>query len=286
MPIILHFSNGDTSNGTGYFIAAILFSILGTICYWISFASTKEVIKPAPGQKIDIKNSLIAAFKDADIRKLMIGYLIYMCGVFGRVGIMVYMFIYICEQPNWMTISSIVMTFSMMAPNLVIPFFTKQFNKKSIMIVCLLLGFLGGIIIFFGGNILNLPLICIGTVLFHGCGGACGITAFGLIAEVVDDMEVRTGSRADAIVLSVTSFSVKLGNALAGSLGVVILAAVGYTANAQQTPPVKLAMNAVINILPSVLFLLAIIPFLMIKMDNKKAAKNTKILLERNQEKM
>jgi Na+/melibiose symporter-like transporter len=56
--------------------------------------------------------------------------------------------------------------------------------------------------------------------------------------------------------------------------------------NAQQTPPVKLAMNAVINILPSVLFLLAIIPFLMIKMDNKKAAKNTKILLERNQEKM
>ena len=45
-------------------------------------------------------------------------------------------------------------------------------------------------------------------------------------------------------------------------------------------------MNAVINILPSVLFLLAIIPFLMIKMDNKKAAKNTKILLERNQEKM
>lgn len=205
-----------------------------------------------------------------------------MCGVFGRVGIMVYMFIYVCENPNWMTVASIVMTLAMMAPNLIIPFFTKRFNKKTIMIANLILGFVGSIIMFLGGSICNLLLICIGTVLFHGCGGGCGITAFGLIAEVVDDMEVRTGLRADAIILSVTSFAVKVGNAIAGSLGVVALAAVGYVANAQQTTPVKVAMNAVINIVPGILFLIGVIPFFLIKMDNKKAAENSKILAERN----
>lgn len=285
MPIILHFSNGDMSNGNGYFVAAVLFSILGTICYWISFAGTKEVVKPEPGEKIDIRKSLAVAFKDKDIRKLLIGYLIYMCGVFGRVGIMVYMFVYVCEEPNWMAVASVAMTFSMMLPNLVIPFLTKRFDKKNIMIANLLLGFLGGVIMFLGGNIRNLPIICIGTVLFHGCGGAVGITAFGLIAEVVDDMEVRTGTRADAIVLSVTSFSVKLGNALAGSLGIAALAAVGYVNNAPQTPETKLAMNGVINLFPGILFLIALIPFWGIKMSNKKAAENSKILLERHNKK-
>ena len=283
MPIILYFSgNGKTANGKGYLVAAVLFSILGTVCYWIAFAGTKEVIKPAQGEKIDLKASLKSAFQDVDIRKLLIGYLLYMCGVFGRVGIMVYMFMYVCENPNWMAVASVVMTFSMMAPNLVVPFLTKRFNKKSIMLASLFLGFLGGVIMFFGGQIVNLPIICVGTAMFHGFGGAVGTTAFGLIAEIIDDMEVRTGSRADAIVLSITSFSVKLGNALAGSLGIVALSAVGYIANAKQSPATKIAMNGVINIAPGVLFLLAMIPFAMIRMTNEKAKENTRILIERH----
>lgn len=281
MPIILYFSGGDTSNGQGYFIAAVLFSVLGTICYWIAFAGTKEVIKPEPGQKVNIKDSLIAAFKDADVRKLLIGYIIYMCGVFGRVGIMVYLFMYVVEHPAWMAVASVVMTVSMMVPSLIIPFLTSRFNKKTLMIAALVLGFIGGVIMFFGATVSSLVIICIGTAMFHGCGSFCGTVAFGLVAEIVDDMEVRTGNRADAIVLSVTSFSVKLGNAIAGSVGVAALAAVGYVANATQSAGTKMAMNGVINIAPGVLFLLAIIPFAMIRMNNEKAAKNAAILAER-----
>ncbi len=94
-------------------------------------------------------------------------------------------------------------------------------------------------------------------------------------------MEVRTGNRADAIVSSVTSFAVKLGNAIAGSAGIAVLVAVGYVANEVQSAATKTSMNAVINIVPGVLYLIAIIPFALIKMNNKKAAENTKILQER-----
>lgn len=149
------------------------------------------------------------------------------------------------------------------------------------MIAALVLGFIGGVIMFFGATVSSLVIICIGTAMFHGCGSFCGTVAFGLVAEIVDDMEVRTGNRADAIVLSVTSFSVKLGNAIAGSVGVAALAAVGYVANATQSAGTKMAMNGVINIAPGVLFLLAIIPFAMIRMNNEKAAKNAAILAER-----
>lgn len=282
MPIILYFGDGDASSPDGYFYAAVIFSVAGTICYWIAFGGTKEVINPvAEGKNVSVKESLLTAFKDGNVRALLIGYLIYMCGVFGRVGIMVYFFIYVVEQPAWMATASVIMTFAMMVPNFITPLLTKRFEKRKLIMMFLVLGFFGGVVMFIGGNMSNLFVICLGTALFHGCGAGVGGFAYGLIAEIIDDMEVRTGNRADAIVSSVTSFAVKLGNAIAGSAGIALLVAVGYTANEIQSTATQTAMNAVINIIPGILFLIAIIPFTMIKMNNQKATDNSRILSER-----
>ncbi|MEY8492934.1 glycoside-pentoside-hexuronide (GPH):cation symporter [Lachnospiraceae bacterium 29-91] len=282
MPMILKFGGGNASSSEGYLWTVIIYAILGTICYWIAFAGSKEVITVDPGESIPIGKSLKIAFGDANIRKLLIGFLLYMCGVFGRVGIMVYFFLYVVEQPMWLSIAGTVMTIAMAAPNFVAPFLTKRFEKKSIILASLILGAIGGIIIFLGGMMMNLLLILAGTAMFHGCGAAAGTVSFGLIAEIIDDMEVRTGQRADAIVLSVTSFSVKLGNAIAGSLGVVLLGAVGYVANEVQDASTKFAMSGVINLMPAALFLAALIPFVMIAMNKAKATENQKILQERH----
>lgn len=285
MPMIMKFGNGEASSAKGYFWTVVIFAILGTICYWIAFFGTKEVVEPEEsGEKVPVIESLKLAFGDASVRKLLIGYLIYMCGVFGRVGVMVYFFLYVVENPVWLSIAATVMTVSMAVSVLIVPFLTKRFEKKTIIVALLVIGALGGGILFLGGRAMSLPLILIGTALFHGCGGLVGTISFGLVAEIVDDMEVRTGKRADAIVLSVTSFSVKLGNAIAGSLGIVLLGAVGYVANATQTAGTKLGMNMVINLMPAVLFLIAIIPFAMIKMNRAKALENQAILMKRQEE--
>lgn len=286
MPLVLYFGNGNPSSARGYFWAVVIFACAGTIFYWIAFAGTREVITPDNSEdSAPILESVKIAFNDANIRKLLIGYLVYMCGVFFRVGVMVYFFLYVVENPLWLSAAATVMTISMAAPSVFLPFLTKRFEKKHMMLVFLVLGAFGGVLLFFGGRILNLPLILIGTGMFHGLGAAVGTTSFGLIAEVVDDIEVRTGNRADAIVLSVTSFSVKLGNALAGSLGVVLLGAVGYVANEVQSASTKMNMNIIINLIPSLLFVIALIPFFMIKMNRQKAEENQKILIERHAEK-
>ena len=283
MPLIMKLGDGSASSAKGYFWTVVIFSILGMIFYWIAFAGTKEVVAPEPGQKAPpVKDSLKLAFGDSSIRKLLIGYLLYMCGVFGRIGVMVYFFLYVVENPLWLSVAATVMTAAMAIPILAVPFLTKRFEKKVLMIAFLILGAIGGATLFLGGKMMSLPVILVGTALFHGCGALVGTISFGLVAEIVDDMEVRTGNRADAIVLSVTSFSVKLGNALAGSLGVILLGAVGYVANATQTAATKTGMNAVINIFPAVLYLLAIIPFSMIAMNKQKAMENQKILMERH----
>lgn len=286
MPLILYFGNGNASSAQGYFRTVIIYAVLGTICYWIAFAGTKEVVVPDAGQKQgSMLEGLKMAFKDSNIRRLLVGYLLYMCGVFGRVGTMVYFFLYVVENPMWLSTAGIVMTIAMAAPNFIVPFLTKRFEKRTLMLTCLVLGAIGGGCIFIGGNVMNLPLILTGTTLFHGCGAAVGTFSYGMIAEIVDDMEVRTGKRIDAVVLSVTSFAVKLGNAVAGSAGVLLFGMVGYVANEVQSAGTKLAMNGVINLLPAALFLVTIIPFAMITMNKKRAAENQAILMEKNAKK-
>ena len=283
MPLILHFGEGNASSAKGYFCTVVIFAILGTICYWIAFFGTKEVVEPAEGAKaVPITDSLKLAFGDPSVRKLLLGYLIYMCGVFGRIGVMVYFFLYVVENPLWLSVAATVMTAAMAVPVLAVPFLTSRFEKKTLMTALLILGAIGGGILFMGGRLMSLPLILVGTAMFHGCGALVGTVSYGLVAEIVDDMEVRTGNRADAIVLSVTSFSVKLGNAIAGSLGVVLLGVAGYVANATQDAATKTGMNMVINLLPAALFLIAIIPFSMIKMNQAKAAENQVILMSRH----
>ncbi len=283
MPLVLHFGGGNPSSAKGYFWAVVIFACVGTAFYWIAFAGTREVITPDDSEASEpVLESMKLAFGDANIRKLLIGYLLYMCGVFFRLGVMVYFFLYVVEQPLWLSAAATVMTISMAAPALIAPFLTRRFEKKHLMLAFLIIGAIGGALLFFGGRLLNLPIILVGTGLFHGCGGAVGTISYGLIAEIVDDMEVRTGSRADAVVLSVTSFSVKLGNALAGSVGVILLSAVGYVANEVQSASTKIGMNVIINLVPALLFVLALIPFAMIRMNRQKAEENQRILMERH----
>ena len=77
---------------------------------------------------------------------------------------------------------------------------------------------------------------------------------------------------------SIFSFATKLGNAFGGSVGVLLLAAAGYVANAEQTVQVQHAMTGVINLAPMALYLLSLIPLLLIRMNNKKAKENSEFL--------
>lgn len=83
--------------------------------------------------------------------------------------------------------------------------------------------------------------------------------------------------RSDGVIQSCTSFASKLGNAIGGSLGIIALTAVGYIPNSEDLSQTVLTrMNMVINFAPAVLFILAAIAFLSVKMNKKIASENEK----------
>ena len=78
------------------------------------------------------------------------------------------------------------------------------------------------------------------------------------------------------------SFGVKLASALTGSVGVLLLAAVGYVAGADQTESAKIGINAIVNLLPALCVVVCTIPLFWYHLDKKKMDQIRIDLDERN----
>lgn len=107
------------------------------------------------------------------------------------------------------------------------------------------------------------------------------MTSYGLGAEIIDDNWLKTGIRADGVIYSCISFSTKLGNAIGGSIGILILGAVGFVANSEMSAEVLTKMNMVINLFPVAFFLLSALFFAMVEMTNVKGKENEAKIIEK-----
>lgn len=80
---------------------------------------------------------------------------------------------------------------------------------------------------------------------------------YALVTDVIDDNEVRTGSRDDGTIYGVYSFARKLGQAIAGGLSGWALTAIGYDDLATvQTQSVKDGIYNLTNFFPGIIFIL------------------------------
>lgn len=278
MPIILHFGKGSTSDPKGYFMAALIFSVLAIPCLAICFATTRETVKvelPAEsGQKGNMMTSIINCLKDHDSLMLIMAMVLVLTAVMGRVGIMAYYFIYIYKDPTIIAACASALTFGMMMPGFYAPFFLNRFNKKTVgMWACILMALSCVAFYIAGENHASLPVMVVLHFLY-GAFNCAGLTTFVLIGEIVDDAWLRTGSRSDGVMYSMVSFGTKLGNAIGGSVGILGLAAVGFVANTEMSASVLSNMDKVINFGPAAIYILAGVFFAMIRMTNAKGKEN------------
>ena len=277
MPIILFFGNGSTSSGKGYFMAALIFSIISIPCLAICFFTTRETVKvelPPEEKKGNMFSSIVESLKDHDSRTLIIAMVLVLTAVMGRVGIMAYYFIYIYQDPTIIAACASALTFGMIMPGFYAPFFLNKFNKKTVgMWACFLMAFFCVTFYFAGEAHASLPVMVVLHFLY-GASNCAAITCFVLIGEIVDDAWLRTGIRSDGVMYSMVSFGTKLGNAIGGSIGILGLAAVGFVANTEMSSSVLSNMDKVINFGPAIIYILAGLFYAQIHMTNAKGKEN------------
>ena len=278
MPIILYFGKGSTSSGTGYFMAALIFSIICIPCLFICFFTTKETVKVNTKKKTAEKGnalgSILQALKDRDSLILIIAMVLVLTAVMGRVGIMAYYFIYIYKDPSVIAACASALTFGMVMPGFYAPFFLNRFNKKTVgMMACFLMAFFCVTFFFAGEAHASMPVLVVLHFLY-GAANCAGITCFVLIGEIIDDAWIRTGHRNDGVMYSMVSFGTKLGNAVGGAVGILALGAVGFVANTEMSAATLSNMDKVINFGPAAVFVLAGIFFGLVSMTNEKGRAN------------
>lgn len=288
MPLILHFGNGSAASEKGYFMAAVIFSIVCLPCFWVCFASTKEIIGRRDNAKKEsigdtMKNLLQSfkfTFKDRNAVFLMLAMLVFLTGLFGRIGIMAYYFIYIMKNPVLIAGFATAMSAGMLIVNFYAPLLLNRMSKKYVGAMgCAAQALCCVFFYIIGENGLSNMVVFSG--FLYGVTNIVSITCFTLSAEIIDDNWIRTGIRSDGVIQSCVSFSTKLGNAVGGSIGILALGAVGYVANAENLSGAVLTkMNMVINFAPAAFFIIAGVFFLCVSMTKEKAKANEKKIEE------
>lgn len=282
MPLILFFGNGDAKSANGYFFTAAVFSVVAIPCFLACFKSTKEVIggNPAPAG-VKKENPLIAilrsfknAFQDWNVACLMIAMVVYLTGVFGRIGVMVYYFLYILDDAMGMASFGTAMTAGMLVVNFYTPFLLNKVDKKYVGVLSCILQAACCVTFYFMGEAKVASIIVAVIGFLYGATNMVTLVSVSLCGELIDDNWLRTGKRSDGVIVTAVSFSTKIANAIGGSVGILILGMVGFVANTEMSAETLTKMDAVINLGPAICFLLAIIPFLMIRMTNAKGREN------------
>lgn len=211
---------------------------------------------------------------------LIFAMLFFLTGIFGRVGIMAYYFIYVLSDAALLAGFATAMSAGMMVVNFYTPWLLDHFDKKWVAVCSCAMQAACCIGFFFAGETgMKSAVVVIGFI--YGATNMCGLVSFGLGAEIIDDNWLRTGVRSDGIIYSCISFSTKLGNAIGGSIGILALGAVGFVANAELAPAVLTKMNAIINIGPAVIFGISAVFFILIQMTNKKSKENEMLIAEK-----
>ena len=285
MPLILFFGNNSTSSGRGYFMAAVVFSLLSIPCFAICFFSTKEVIGGGTKKKENVVMNLFASFKmtfsDHNARFLILAMLCFLTGIFGRLGIMAYYFIYILNNPMGIASFGTALSIGMAAVNLYAPALLNRIDKKWCGVISCIFQIASCTALFIMGEA-QMSAIAIAVVGFiYGFTNFGGLVSYGLGAEIIDDNWIKTGTRADGVIYSCISFATKIGNAIGGSIGIIVLGAVGFVANTEMAPAVLTRMNAVINFGPCVFFALSAVFFALVRMTNAKGRENEAIISQK-----
>ena len=117
----------------------------------------------------------------------------------------------------------------------------------------------------------NNPYFLIGASFIGSLGFGAPAICYGMVGDSLEYADWKLGKRQEGLAASLLSFGVKLATALCAPV-VLLLEAVGYVPNAEQTEAAKHGINFMVNMLPAILAFVSCIPLIWYKLDDKRVS--------------
>ena len=256
---------GKDNEARGYLVTMTIYGIAAMIIFFITFASTKEVIPPSVTQK---HSSLIEDFKGLTGQAwvLFLLNLFYFSLYVVRSTTVIYYFKYNLNRSDWLSLVGILGILSGLPMLLLLPALEKRLSKKNLMFFSVALYIAGDLLIFAGRN--SAFCLLAGLVITGlGIYGIFGIT-FAMQPDVIDYSEYKKNASVSGLIAAFQGFFVKGGMGLTSFIIGVFLKNGGYVANAVQTEKALSYIEICFIWIPIILCLLIAVLTYFYKLDS------------------
>ncbi len=261
---LIHLFGGENMR-KGFFVTAVVYSLLSIPLFWLVFKNCKEVIAPPEGQQLSIKDSFKSVVHNTPLMLVMLYGFLSLSTIFGRMGMLVFYCVYNLKRPDLVTVFMLVIGICVILGITMASAIAKRLGKRLSAIVGCVVGGIGLLIIFFS-DYTNIPLIVFGSIIYgFGCFGAPLL--WSMTADCIEYAEWKSGVRAEGSIYAVMSLMTKLASAFVASVGMFVIGAMGYVPKVEQTPLALTGINLMCNLAPALMFLLAGVPMLFYKID-------------------
>ena len=284
-PAILYASDAAGNQivkGELFPIVALVFSILSIASYLVCYFMTTERVKAVPVENVK-QVGFIDTVKTLVTNRALIGIVIAsICILAAQIlnqSINQYLFIdYFKDKSGVMVMNAVSMLPGIILAPVAVPL-SRKFGKKELGIFGSLSGAIACFLLFIMRTKSMWTYIIINVIGFLGFG-VFNLIMWAFITDIIDDQEIRTGSREDGTVYAVYSFARKLGQAVAGGLGGWALGWIGFDSAAQvQTEAVVQGIYNIATLIPAVLYLIVGLSLIFIyPLGKKKVLENIEIL--------
>lgn len=272
---------GAPSMQFGWQMAAVVFAVMAVVMFFLTFALTKERIRPIKEERGALKNDLKDLARNKPWWILLVASVMTLVFNSIRDGAAIYYFkYYIPDSAGWsfsffstsLTLVTIYLVLGQ-AFNIVgilcVPALTRRIGKKMTYFSAMAGATVLSIIFYFISKDM-IPLILLMQVLISFCAGIVSPLMWSMYADIADYSEWKTGRRATGLIFSSSSMSQKLGWTIGGSLSGWLLFYFGFEANTVQTGAALNGILLMMSILPACATLISALFVFRYPLDEKK----------------
>lgn len=272
--LLLAFSakGAEVADARGYLGTVIVYGIISVPLFLIVFFTSRENVKPLAStmnRKITFKETIRNLVTNKYLMIISAVMVVQMTAFMGRIAVCAFWVIY---DLGSFTMISLIMTLPTLlgiVGSLFVPPIAKKIGKRNVLMYSMAVQVIGLLVMFFAPYN-NMPMVILGDVIF-GLFNVGMPMSLSMVADSVDYMEEKTGVRTDGTAYATYGLATKIGNAIGGAAGVVIMGAFGYVANTQQTPAAQRGINITVNLIPAILYIVACLLCLLWNMSDKDA---------------
>ena len=279
-------SGPDGNAIKGYVLSALIVCLIAVPFIFTSIRGTREAFQPPAQQKYTAKQMLKSFTQNPPLLIVCVSFFVYGFLNYGRSAVGMYYFTYVWGDAGLFMIYGTFVAFICAGAAFFSAAIVKLFKgKRNALLMTYAVGAAINMICFFitpsnSSGTMELTFLLLTGVT----NGMTTALLYAIIGDATDYGQWKTGTRADGLCSSGTSFMMKLGGAIAPTILLALLAATGYVANAEaQTAEALGSMNVMMNLVPAILCAVSFVLYLFYKLDDKLHAQIMSDLKERGQ---